>query len=862
MSTEEIDDTEQGERKPDASTVRCGAFELIEPIGAGGVAEVWWGRYRRRETSVAIKIVGEPTRPKSSFHDAFWREVQAQAGLDHPGVVDVFDYGVISEEAELVSNGRLGAGSPFFALEYAPAGSLRQQPPIASWSFLQSMLLEVLDALAYAHARGIVHRDLKPDNLLYFPERDPGRFKISDFGLAHAAESQVEPNSRSQAAAAGTPHYMPPEQIRGEWRRFGPWTDLYALGVIAYECVQGELPFDGESLTKVASCQLERSPPELEPRIDVPEQFRDWIRRLLVKDPRERIRRAADAARLLAQMPGGDEGAQAFIGAPPPDLAPTVEVEARDMTATRVLTDGEWPKPDELGDSSDRAGEARPTLATLAVETTRELPAGGGGYESGGIAPPIPRSWRGSLATPNQLRRTAAGLELFGLREDPFVAREAERDRIWELLRQVYEQGELRAVEIVGEPGVGTTRLADWMARRAHELGGARVLRAAHSRQGGPTEGLAAMAESALDAWELDRRETYERVADEIGERYDEPAPTGQKLDAEARALTEIIYPTPGGAPDVDGPRYEFDSRRERYETLARLLQELGEERPLVLVLDDVHWGADAIGFVEYLMDERPRLSALVLVTARSGVVGERERLAERLEVMRGGEAWCRIELERLESGAQRELVERALPLESEAVERIVDRSAGLPLFAIQLLGEWVAGDVIEPGDDEFRPADLDQRPAPEDLVELWDARVDRIVDAFGREASQAREALELAGALGLHVDLEEWRAVCERAGVPASDALYEQLIRSGLARPKAQGWSFIHVLLVEELGRLARLEGRWERHHRRCAAMLSDRYAEGDPRMSHRVAAHLREAGEQDRAVALNEEVGPGWMI
>jgi hypothetical protein len=857
LASEQTEDGKQGEGEADEGTIRCGVFDLVEPIGAGGVAEVWRGRHRRRETPVAIKIVGEQSRRESSFHDAFWREVQAQAGLDHPGVVDVFDYGVVSEEVELVSNGRLAAGSPFFALEYAPAGSLRQQPPIGSWPFLQSMLLEVLDALAYAHARGIVHRDLKPDNLLYFPDRDPGRFKISDFGLAHAAESQVEPDSRRRAAAAGTPHYMPPEQIRGEWRRFGPWTDLYALGVIAYECVQGELPFDGESVTKVASCQLEKSPPELEPRIDVPDQFRDWIRRLLAKEPRERIRRAADAARILGHMPADGGGGPAFIGAPPPDSAPTVEVEARDMTETRMLTDGEWPKPAAHDGSDGGAGEPRPTLATLAVETTRDPTDDGEGDETGEIAPPIPEGWRGSLSTEKPLRRAAAGLELFGLREDPFVARERERDRIWEALRQVYETGEIRAVEIVGEAGVGTTRLADWMARRAHELGGARVLRAAHSRQGGPTEGLAAMAESVLDAWELDRQETYERAADEIAQRYDDPALTGDELDAEARALTEIIYPTPGGVPDVDGPRYEFESRRERYEKLAHLLEELGEERPLVVVLDDIHWGYDALGFVEHLMETRPRLSALVLSTARPEVVEEREQIAERLRAIRRLASGSRIELDRLEREAQRELVERALPLESEAVERIVDRSAGLPLFAIQLLGEWVAGDVIEPGDDEFRPADFEQRPAPEDLAELWDARIDRIVGAFGREAPEAREALELAGALGLHVDLEEWRAVCDRADVPASDALYEQLIRSGLARPKAQGWSFVHVLLVEELARLARLEGRWERHHRRCAAMLSDRYAAAGSRMNRRVAAHLREAGERERAAELEEKAG-----
>ena len=863
----------------DDRPIHCGSFELIEPVGEGGVATVWRGRHRRRDFPVALKVITGPNARNPEYQDAFRREVQSHARLDHPGIITVFEYGTIPQRAETASEGELVAGSPYFALEFTGAGTLREQRRVDNWPLLRSVLLEVLDALAYAHARGVIHRDLKPENILYFPGDKRGRFKLSDFGIAHAVESTVPVGTDEiRDAAAGTPHYMPPEQIHGEWRVFGPWTDLYALGCMAYEFVDGELPFEAGSLAEVAAMQLNEPPPRLEPDYPVPDGLEAWIRCMLAKDPRDRFRRAADAAWLLARMPaslGHSEGARPRVLEDA--SATTLDLQDSNVTETNRDTKKLW--QEEEGDEF-RAGKTkqlgveyssslldepgRPRLTTLAVESTQNLYARpleadededpGPALEDAlvtGTTPPLPENWRYRLPDRPPTQFIDVGLGLFGLREIPFVDRDEERDVIWESLKSVYDESGIHAVEIAGSAGTGKSRLARWMAQRAHELGGVSILEATHSRQGGPTEGIPSMVETALNAWELDRERTYERVAMEIGALYKPLERSVRRIEDEARALTEIIYPTPGGVPDVEGPRYHFSSTDERFAAIARLLRELSRERPVIMLLDDVQWGGDAAGLVEYLFENEPDLPVFVLLTVQTDQLLQRLPVADMLKALRGDDRYRRIELGALDTTHQAELINRLLPLEPDVAHRVLERTDGVPLFAVQLLGDWIERGILQMGEEAFTTTSPADESRPIDMDALWKARVTRILDSFSdQEREQARESLELAAALGPHVDLEEWRAVCKRANVSPNDELYERLVREGLAWPKAQGWSFVHGLLVEELEREARKAERWIEQNRHCAATLSYLYADDNPRVQRRRVEHLLEAGEDEEAL------------
>ena len=218
------DHAHAGEAPVASATVEVDAFDLEAPIGAGGMGVVWRGRHRAQGAAVAIKVIGASWSENPGSRAAFRREVRAIAGLSHPGIVAVYDLGQISAAAAGASGGRLDAGAPYLVMELLSRGALDRVVGLLDWPLLRQLCDDVLDALAHAHAHDIVHCDIKPANVL-LSEGAGGRVcaKLTDFGVAHAFTSATEGD---QPVSAGTPAYMPPEQLCGRWRDYGPWTDL------------------------------------------------------------------------------------------------------------------------------------------------------------------------------------------------------------------------------------------------------------------------------------------------------------------------------------------------------------------------------------------------------------------------------------------------------------------------------------------------------------------------------------------------------------------------------------------------------------------------------------------------------------
>jgi eukaryotic-like serine/threonine-protein kinase len=280
--------------------IEFGPYRLVSRIGKGGVGQVWAAEIGPHRTPVALKIL--PARPGTQveeFHRAFRNEVHAAAALDHPNIVAVYDFGYGDEDTERQTDGVVPAGCAWLAMERVHGRSLYGYRARLNWRQFRRILLDVLDALAHAHARGVVHRDVKPSNVLVTP--DGMATKLTDFGLAAFL---VE---RSTAAprvprATGTPSYMSPEQIMGQWYRQGPWTDLYGLGCLVYTMVHGDPMFRNLESLDAMHRHLAGDLPPFEPRIEVPERFHDWVRGLLHANPTERPRTAADAAFALRQI--------------------------------------------------------------------------------------------------------------------------------------------------------------------------------------------------------------------------------------------------------------------------------------------------------------------------------------------------------------------------------------------------------------------------------------------------------------------------------------------------------------------------------------------------------------------------------
>ncbi|HYU35966.1 MAG TPA: tetratricopeptide repeat protein [Thermoanaerobaculia bacterium] len=771
--------------------IPLGAFQLSRRIGHGGMAEVWSGVHTAQGVPVAVKVMTAPSFFEDRYRAAFRNEVRAVASLNHPGIIIVLDYGEVSPEAAEISEGRLPVGSPFLAMELADAGTL---PLVFSqregWPGLRRVLLLLLDALAHAHARGVIHRDLKPSNVLAFGERERTRLKLADFGLAHAVEpGELEPNE----PICGTPSYIAPEQLRGEWRDYGPWTDLYSLGCMAWSLATGHPPFLGR-MADVVRRHLEEKPPAFQPLFPVPRGLEGWLRRLLAKDPGQRFQRAADAA---WSMLGIEDAALA------PSSPPEADAEA-DATPALLLT-----LPAMEGQA------AAPSPAGLLLPS---LPA------------PLPRTWESPVAPPPSMRLVGAGLGLYGLRSISFIGRQRERDALWRALTEVHDRRETRLVLLLGAAGNGKTRLAEWIAERAHEVGGATILRATHSPEPGAGDGLARMITRQTGCVGLTSAALASRIQRLL-------ARLGLRDEADQSGMLNLL--TPGRSRQTS---------RERFDLLTRYLRQLGRQRPLLLVLDDVQWSVETIEFARHLLEESAEepIPALLLLTAREEALAERRLEGAALEEVMGSTGSLVLDVPPLSADERTALIGDLLGLSPELVAAVDARTEGNPLFAVQLVGDLVhrgllevdkAGFVLRPG-AEIR--------LPDNLHQVWSGRVARLLEPL---PAGAREALEIAAALGSSVDRGEWEGACRTTGVSSPPQLLDHLLASRLAVATEEGWRFVHPMLRESVERLAREACRWPACHRACAAMLAAR--SGERGVAERLGRHLLQAGELAAAVA-----------
>ena len=766
--------------------IPVGPFDLETRIGRGGMGEVWLATHvdgSAEDPAVAVKVLTDRGARDPQYLRAFKNEVRLAAGLDHPYILLVHDYGEISPEAEKRSRGALKAGSPWLAMELADGGSVAERGQL-SWRELRWVLLCVLDALAHAHARGVVHRDIKPENVLLSEDG----IKVSDFGLAQVVDLG---DAELANQHAGTPHYMAPEQIEGRWRDWGPWTDLYGVGCLAWTLATGSPPFAAHGLQGAIDAHLSADPPPLEPRIPVPEGFDAWLRRLLLKDPFLRFRRAADATWALMALP----------------------------------------EPVEIDEASFDVAVPLPSLDTLELTWEGEERAGVGAHElDTPIEPepiaPFPETWRRSQGQEPAPRMAGVGLGLFGLRDIPLIGRHGVRDALWARLAEVARTRSSQLSALRGEVGVGKTRVARWLCERGHALGAVSVLWATHDETSRADNGIGPMLGRDLRVRDLDADEALERIAGML-RRLGEDDPD------EALALTEIICPT---------GRVKFTSPTERYVLVERHLARIARFRPVVLRLENVHWSVDALGLAAHLLWSPKKIPCLLLVTVRDEVLAERPVEASMLDRLLEQDNASELTVPLLDTNDTRALVRQLLGLRGELAEQIEERCAGNPMFAVQLVSDFVQRGVLVATPAGFRLRGGEDAELPDDLHRLWSERTRRFLEA--RPDTDA-QMLEIAAIIGLEVDTRMWRQVCRKAGLQVSLRLVEALIASGLARCGSEGpafrWSFEHTLLHESLLKRARVGDRYERWNAVAAEVLG---AADRSDVQARLGRHLVRAG------------------
>ncbi len=287
----------------DIGDVLGGRYTLRERIASGGMGDVWRATDAVLGRPVAVKILRASPATEASFAARFRDEARHSAGLTHPNIAAVFDYGEDAGTAYLVME--LVPGQPLS--ELVAAGPI---PPERTRAILGQCAL----ALAAAHEAGVVHRDVKPANILVTPE---GQVKLTDFGIARAVD--VAGHTRT-GEVMGTPQYLAPEQAMG--RPVTGATDLYALGVVGYEMLTGTRPFDAGSPVATALAHINDAPPPLPAWVGDP--LRAAIEACLAKDPLQRPSSAASLAALLGMpVSGVAQASPATEVVPITDLGPT-----------------------------------------------------------------------------------------------------------------------------------------------------------------------------------------------------------------------------------------------------------------------------------------------------------------------------------------------------------------------------------------------------------------------------------------------------------------------------------------------------------------------------------------------------------
>jgi eukaryotic-like serine/threonine-protein kinase len=278
-------------------------YELGGLVAAGGMGQVWRGTDVLLGRPVAVKVLRSEFTGDPTFLARFRAEAQNAAALSHPNIACVFDYG------ETVARDGSGETLAYLVMELVEGRPLnqviRESGGLDTDTTLR-ILGQTAAGLAEAHRAGMVHRDVKPGNILVTPN---GEVKITDFGIAWSARSVALTQT---GQVLGTPQYLSPEQAEG--RHALPASDVYALGLIGYECLTGHAAFDGENAVTIALKQVREEPEPLPD--DLPARVRALIRRALAKDPAQRFADGADFLAAVEAVRAGrtiDEGPSTVV---------------------------------------------------------------------------------------------------------------------------------------------------------------------------------------------------------------------------------------------------------------------------------------------------------------------------------------------------------------------------------------------------------------------------------------------------------------------------------------------------------------------------------------------------------------------
>lgn len=760
-------------------------YKLIDKIGEGGTCSVYRVQDTHLKRDVAIKIVRRNLAIHARFRARFAREVTLSAKVVHPRVIPVLD------------TGRLEDGRPFVSLAFADQGSLsdklRQRPPMGE---ALEIIHQVLDALAHIHAHGFLHQDLKPANVLLHSQ-GPGNPDawVADLGVAGAmAELALQ-----QQGMGGTPVWMAPEQRAGQYAELGPWTDLYAVGLMLFEILGGDRS-GKEPGTRRLLDPLPSGPLGLDP--DVPTALEEVVRNLLQTDPRERYDHAMDVARALRSavsdnplsmpvpLPVGGLVGQSFS-----DVLVQEGVES--LTAKSAV-----PIPD-TGVRWNRVPQD-------------EMPA---------EPPPHPASGA-----------EHGGLAMVGMKDPPIEAHEDIRWLLWQQAREVVQSGEPRVVLLIGEEGAGKSRTAQAVVQTIAASGHMETIKLRYHQPAGPDDGYRGAVQEILAPWNDNRARLQTRLTRWLS-RDQQRSPSSVNVEASVLARW-CGYMDEGETPVNAAVGLAF---------LYRHLDARAWRGGALLLLEQAHLAqeaGDGLSICDAVIDksigERP---FLVIATLSAEAIAADPVLAARVRSMERRGA-LRVDLSRMSDGEMRTLLRQTLNLDPSLAESIAPMCDGSPGRAMLLVRDLATRSSLSQKNDGTFTLDplvsLDDIQH-DDVDALFLSRIRGAVDAT-ESPDAAYEALAATALAG-----QEPPALVVREINPQG---LDALLATGLVRHQAWRLVFEHSRIHRAALRVAMGRPQVKELHRRLADAWTRLGERTGADVDLPVGVHRLHAGEASPAV------------
>jgi serine/threonine protein kinase/tetratricopeptide (TPR) repeat protein len=667
-------------------------YTLIDEIGEGATCTVYRAQDALLGREVAIKVARRNLAIHARFRTRFAREVTLSAEVVHPRVIPVLDTGVLE------------CGRPFVSLAHADQGSLsdllKRRPPMAE---ALRVIDQVLDALAHMHARGFLHQDLKPANvLLHSTASGETDAWVADLGVAGA----VAELALHQRGMGGTPAWMAPEQRAGHYAELGPWTDLYAVGLMLFEILGGDRS-GKEAGTRRLLDPLPSGPLGLNP--DVPDALRAVVRTLLQPDPRERYDRAADVGRAIRSALSDQ---QLTMPVPPPIGGHVgqsfsnilVQEGIESLTATSHV-----PVP-ETGVQWNRV-----TPNAMPMEPP---PHPGSGAEHGGLA-------------------------MVSMRDPPIEAHEDVRWLLWQQARAVVQTGEPRVVFLVGDSDIGKSRTAHSVTQTIEASGHMEAVHLRYHQPPGANDGYRGAVQEILAPWNDNREALQARLARWLS-RDQQRSPDAVTIEASVLARW-CGYMTEDETPVNAAVGLAF---------LYRHLDARSWRGGALLLLEDAHLAQEAgdglnicDAVLEQSIGERP---FLVIATLSEQALREDPALQEQVQSMERRGA-IRVNLPRMSEGEMRAFLRQTMNIEPALSEAVAPLCEGSPERALLMIRDWATrGHLVQMASGELTldPLVSLDEIAHEDMSALFLSRIRGAVDATEapEDAYEALAATALAG--------------------------------------------------------------------------------------------------------------------